>query len=212
MESIDFLPERIKLQRVRRKHLIRQGYLLAICVATLAVLAYTRHARIAKTQAQVGLLQERSKNVHRQLEMLDSLQRQQADLMIKKRIDDQLGSRANALDVLSELGRLLPRSIAVKALDLAAVDVPVPVRSAARTADSTRTTAFPRGPLQKEQIVKRVRLELTGLAPTDVDVANFIGQLSASPLFEDVNMGYTKDTDFEGRSARQFNVSCYIVR
>jgi len=211
MESIDFLPERIKFQRAKRKRLIRQVYLLAVCVVTLALLAYTRQARIAKTQAQLGLLAERSKNVQRQLQMLSSLQRQQADLMIKKRIDDQLGSRANALDVLSELGRLLPRSVAIYSLDLAAVDVRVPVRSAART-EAGRATAFSQGPREKDQIVKRVRLELTGLAPTDVDVANFIGQLSASPLFEDVNMGYTKDTDFADRSARQFNVSCYIVR
>jgi len=59
---------------------------------------------------------------------------------------------------------------------------------------------------------KRMRLVLTGLAPTDVDVANFIGQLSASPLFEDVNMGYAKTVSVEGLTAREFQASCYVVR
>jgi hypothetical protein len=59
--------------------------------------------------------------------------------------------------------------------------------------------------------VKRVRLMLTGIAPGDVDVANFIGQLSASPLVEDVNMGYAKTVEFRGRLAREFQASCYIT-
>ncbi len=62
------------------------------------------------------------------------------------------------------------------------------------------------------KLVRRVRVVLAGLAPTDVDVANFIGQLSASPLFENVNMGYAKTVRFRGRSAREFQASCYLAK
>jgi len=67
-------------------------------------------------------------------------------------------------------------------------------------------------PRKEDKAVHRVRLVLTGLAPTDVDVANFIGQLSASRLFEDVTMGYAKNVSFRGRSAREFRASCYVAR
>jgi len=50
------------------------------------------------------------------------------------------------------------------------------------------------------------------MAPTDVDVANFIGQLAGSRLFEGVNMGYARNVTFRSRSARQFQVSCYVIR
>ena len=64
----------------------------------------------------------------------------------------------------------------------------------------------------RDASVRRIRLTVTGLSPTDVDVANFIGQLSASPLFEDVNIGYTKTINHQDRSARQFQASCYLIR
>ncbi len=63
----------------------------------------------------------------------------------------------------------------------------------------------------KTVTLKRVRLLITGVAPGDVDVANFIGQLSASPLLEDVNMGYTKTVEYRGHLAREFEASCYIT-
>jgi Tfp pilus assembly protein PilN len=64
----------------------------------------------------------------------------------------------------------------------------------------------------KEVTVKRVQLLVTGLAPSDVDVANFIGHLSASPLFEDVNMGYAKNVVVRGRTAREFQATCFVAR
>ena len=54
--------------------------------------------------------------------------------------------------------------------------------------------------------------KLTGLSPTDIEIANFIGQLSASPLFEDVNMGYARTEEFDGRVGRKFQASCLVAR
>ena len=51
MESIDFLPERIKLQRAWRKRLIRRGYLVLICAGTLVVLGYARQGRISTARS-----------------------------------------------------------------------------------------------------------------------------------------------------------------
>jgi hypothetical protein len=47
-----------------------------------------------------------------------------------------------------------------------------------------------------------------------MDVANFIGQMAGCPLFEDVNMGYSKTIEIDGqrRKARSFLVSCLLVR
>jgi hypothetical protein len=63
---------------------------------------------------------------------------------------------------------------------------------------------------EAEKPVKRVRLVLTGMAPSDVDVANFIGQLAGSKVFEDVNMGYARNITYRSRTARKFQASCYV--
>jgi hypothetical protein len=67
-------------------------------------------------------------------------------------------------------------------------------------------------PATSRQRITRIRLVITGLAPSDVDIANFVGQLASSPLFEDVNMGYTREIQFQGKTARQFKATCYTAR
>ncbi len=208
MQNVDFLPENIKDRRARHHRLIRQGYLLVVCLIAMAVLGYIRQVRITRAEAQIVLLGERVINVHQQLAMKANLERQQAELLIKKRIDDLLGSRVNTLDLQAELERVLPPSMTLTSLRIEAVEVRVPVKPVkADMAHAARGA-----PRQREEMIKRVRVSLTGLAPTDVAVANFIGQLSASPVFEDVNMDYTKNVIFRKHLAREFQTICYVVR
>ena len=208
--NVDFLPERIRMQRAQRARVIRQGHLLVIAVAALAVLGYLNQQRVARGQGHLGMLNDQAVNMKRQLETLDELQQQLAGLMIKERIDSQLGSRAGATDVLRELARILPESMALTNLDLEATGILVEVERVGGGIISAR--AIPAGPKPRPKVVKRVKVVLTGLSPNNVDVANFIADVSASPLFEDVNMGYTKNVIFRGRSAKQFQAGFHVVR
>jgi len=196
MESVDFLPEDIRTMRARRRRLIRQGYLLA-------------GGQVNEARGELAILDSHSENIRRQLAMRNDLERQQAELMIVRQIEASLGSRANVLDVLAELQRVMPASIALTNLLLEIEEKKIPLTSA-----RVNRTARPAVESKKKKfkIVKRLKLTITGLSPTDVDVANFIAQISASPLFEDVNMGYAKNVNYRGRSARQFETSCHIVR
>lgn len=210
MDDIDFLPERIKAQRARKRRLIRQGYLLAIAVVALVVWAYFGSQRVAGAEGQLALLRECSAGVERQLALKGQLEHQLADLLIKERISKTLGSRVNVLDITHELERLLPASMFLKDLSLETIEYQGRFAGTGRVNLSRRATAGSGN--TRTRAVKRVRLTITGLAPSDVSVANFIGQLSTSPIFEEVSMGYTKKTVYRKRIAREFKASCYIVR
>ncbi|MGB2823075.1 MAG: PilN domain-containing protein [Phycisphaerae bacterium] len=208
MEEIDFLPDRIKAQRARRHRLSIQAYLMAICVGLLMTLAYVFHVRVRTAQGELAMLEGRGDAMNQQLAMKESLERELGDLMIKQRIEEQLGRRVGTLAVLAELQRAMPESMTLTKLNMETVEVAVPVEPAGGNR-SNRPLAVEKS---RSQVVKRVRLTLTGMAPTDVDVANFIGQLAGSKLFENVNMGYARNVTFRSRSARQFQVSCYVIR
>ena len=212
MDNVDFLPDRMRTQRVRRGRLMRQGYLLATCLVSLALLGHFRQERVAKARGELALLGERQINIQKQLEMRTRLEAERAELLIMRRIEEHLGSRADTLDVLGELQRVLPESIALKKLDLETTDVGLKLTSVGRRQASARARAAYPTVRPETQTVKRLRLTLKGLAPTDVDVANFIGQLSASPLLEGVNMGYAKNVEIGHLVARQFQASCYVAR
>jgi Tfp pilus assembly protein PilN len=208
-DELDFLPSQVKIDRARRRSLKRQIWLVSVVVACLATLGHVRQGMIAEGKTSLAVLNGQIATVNRQMSMRADLEQQLADLMIKKRINDTLGSRANALEVLAELERTLPESIVLTSLTLEAVEIRTPIsRTAAAEAPVVAGTPAP----PKEKVSRRVRLVFTGLAPTDVDVANFIAQMSAGRLFEDVSMGYAKNVDFRGRSVREFQASCYVAR
>ena len=205
--NIDFLPERIKQQRARRARLVRQGYLLALCIVGLVGMGYLRESRINFAQAELASLSNRAETIQQQLAIRSALEAQQSELMIIKQIDETLGSRASSVEILSELSRILPACMALTSISMETMELRTNKSLTPNPAAQANAAANAKG-----QVVKRIRMVITGVSPTDVDVANFIGQLSASPLFEDVNMGYTRNTLFRNRQAREFQASCYIVR
>ena len=52
-----------------------------------------------------------------------------------------------------------------------------------------------------------MKIKLKGVTPTDVDLANFLGQLSSVPYFENILMTYAKDRTDTGHTMREFEVT-----
>ncbi len=210
MREVEFLPERIRHQRFRRRRLVRQGYLLAVCVLLMGVLSYFNNVRVTQAQAELGTLEEHSSYLSGQIEKIPPLERELAELLIKKRIESELGSRTDCTAVLAELCRIMPENMAMVSLDLKSMDVRVKIPAGSGANQSARASAG--GAARTTRTVRRARLVITGVAPTDIDVANFIGQLSSSCVFENVKMGYAKTAILGDRTAREFQASCYLAR
>jgi len=130
MEEIDFLPDRIKAQRARRRRLTVQAYLMAICLTGLVALGYVFHVRIRTARGELSMLEGRGDAMRQQLAMKESMEQELADLMIKKRIEERLGRRVGTLDVLAELQRAMPESMALTRLNMETVEVAVPLEAA----------------------------------------------------------------------------------
>ena len=212
MQNVDFLPERIKAQRHRRRQIVKQTYMLTICLAGLALLGYVRDGRIQSVRAELAQLGEPEADISLQLQRRTDLEREKADLYVIQQIDEQLGSRLSTYMLLSEMQRLVRQPMVLTQLSIETIQVSGTDGEAGRVNRTFRSHVAGRAPGTSDSAVKRLRLTLTGLAREDVDVANFIGQLSACPLFRDVNMGYSKDIKVGDRTARQFQASCYVVR
>ena len=212
MQNVNFLPERIKAQRHRRRQIVKQTYMLTVCLAGLALLGYMRDGRVRGVQAELAQLGEREADISLQLQRRTDLERVKADLYVIQQIDEQLGSRLSIYMLLSEMQRLLRQPMVLTQLSIETIQVANTDEDAGRVNRTHRPHVATRAPGKSGSTVTRLRLTLTGLAREDVDVANFIGQLSACPLFKDVNMGYSKDIKIGDRTARQFQASCYVVR
>ena len=63
--------------------------------------------------------------------MRQDMERQLGEFQLLKRINDDLGSRVCALDMLAELDKLLPRNMALTNLSFEAVQLQVPLKGLA---------------------------------------------------------------------------------
>ena len=206
MNQIDFLPRRIRQQRGVYRQVRRQAMTMLIVAATLGVLAYFNEARIAKANTDLATYTERGESLAAELSVLPELTRQLADGQINRRISRELGSRLTINALMAELARMLPPKASLTSLDCSTIEVQPTVKPG-----KPRT---PRKVGSKMLMDKRVRLQITGIAPTAIDVADFIGRLSVSPLFSDVNMGYAKTVliDNDRREARSFQMTFLVAK
>jgi Tfp pilus assembly protein PilN len=211
MQSVDFLPDDIRQRRERRRRLVNQVNLLAICALALALLAVLRQDRIQEARGQLAMLTERTGRAAEQINLLDELHRQQSELALKKQVDEDMGSCVSALDVLAVVTHLTPENVALRSLELETVEVVEEPAEQGGTNESDKPQVA-LGAEREPVKVRRLQLRITGLAPSDVDVANFIASLAGNPLLEDITMGYARDVKFRQRRAREFLVSCYVVR
>jgi hypothetical protein len=132
----------------------------------------------------------------RQLDEMISLQKQwrQQDQILSR-----LGPPVDAARLLNALDRAMPpRGMALKELTLETVEQPHVAASLAEAREAQK----------KEQIVdRRLKVKLCGVAPSDVDLANFLARLGAVPLFRDVSMTYAKERSENRHVMREFEVT-----
>ena len=57
------------------------------------------------------------------------------------------------------------------------------------------------------QMDRRLKVKLVGVAPSDVDLANFLAGLTQVPFFEQVSIAYARDKVEAGHILREFEVS-----
>lgn len=211
MQSVDFLPDEIRQHRERSRRLFSQFNLGVICALALVLLGVIRQERIQQARGQLSMLADRAGRATEQIELLQELRQKRSELLLKKRVDEDMGSCVGTLDVLAVITELTPESVALRAVNLETVDVREQKASSSQ-ADDTNSPRKASEVEAKRVFVRRLELRITGLAPSDVEVANFIAALAANPLLEDIKMGYARDVEFEQRRAREFQVSCYVVR
>lgn len=204
--KLDFLPEKIKNKRKDLRRRIFFAYIFVAVCLVLTSVWYINNLRIEHTEDNLAHLDMELDGMNQQLDQLLVLEKKLAGLKLKQRIDTNLGTRVNALDVLKELGNILPENMALT--DLRIETQPVILKfKFAKTGNSSRAMV-----VNRDKKINRVKLIITGISDDNVSVANFIADLSASRLFEEVNMGYSKRVKYRGQEAKEFQANCYVMR
>jgi Tfp pilus assembly protein PilN len=201
MRELEFIPEWYPRLARRKRWLAIQVWIGALLAVGLVVWLVQSHRNIQAAQDRASVLGGELDHSRRQLRKLDDLLALQKQWGRQYEMLQVLGPHVEAARLLSTLAKLMPPEMALLEAD---IDRSRPASAQfvySRGGDSSPQTSD--GPA-------RMDVHLLGVAPTDVDVANFLAKLSDQPYFQSVSMTYARDRNDNGHKMRQFEVSFSI--
>jgi Tfp pilus assembly protein PilN len=200
MRELEFLPEWYPQLRRRRRLVMVQGWVLIGLIVGIGMWTIAANRAVRKDEAKLVRLDAELSLSRAELEQLDELLALEKQLGKQEQILAKVGSHVEAARLLATLDEVMPPEMALVDLTFDTEDRVVPVTAPPGSRLSRAAAAAP------PVIDRRLKVRLVGVAPTDVDLANFLARLTAKPFFEAIAMTYAKDRSDQGHLMREFEV------
>lgn len=206
LEQLDFLPGWY-IKRESRKSAIRRHVLLGMAAIGIMALAATLlQVRREELRLYSSTLQNRMKSTNQRVTEVVKLQKEKMELLAKAQILRQLQPSMGYGQIVATLGSLTPKGVGLDVLELRTEQI-----KTIRPVDKkVGAPVDPRLAMTKPKTITEyhdvVRLEVTGHAPADVMIANYIGRLAESGLFHNVKMMYARQGKLDGVESREFMI------
>ena len=212
MSIINLLPEdylkRREQQRANILCLILFGIVM-VGVVGAAVVSEEKAARARRDFQQVSEEYRKAGELIAQMQQLEAKKKQ---WMAKAQMASELLERVPRSYLLACLTNALPRGGSLTDVKLATIQ-PKPPPQPQTDKNKFKSRAAARAPKKEEEAPAakpsppKVTLEVTGLAETDVQVAQFIANMRANPLMKSVELVFSEQKDIAGTGARRFQVT-----
>lgn len=202
--SINFLPGwyagRAVSQRRRRRMLILGGVMvLAMAWAWIGL-----RGTASDLALQRAALEQREVAAQAQARHLAELQAQRQALLERVERYEQVVRPIDLHHVNAVLSTLTPEAVFLRGLSS---EVVARKRKLSR---KEKAAAEASGEKPKSRTVRTLLIELDGTAPSNLEIANYVGRLSAASLFENVQMIQAHEGRVGESTTRQFKIAMEV--
>ena len=202
MSTINLLPEDYLQRRLRRRAnamcLVLFGVVMTAVVGALLVSeTSSRHTRQVRDEINASYAQ-----AAQLIEQMQELKRQKAALMVKAEQAAGLLERVPRSYLLGAIANACPEHAAVVSMNLETCRIEPGSESEKRLSKFEALA----GRRVKEAQPSVVRMQITGHAATDVEVARFIANLARNPLMVSVDLVYSEERVIDKQPLREFQV------
>lgn len=197
MNQVNFLPESYLRERRRQHRVMRETMLIAVVGLLVIVWYLGTQTRVVTLENLVSARQQEIESIASQQTEMVKLDKQRQVLMHQLQLERELSQPINHTAVVATLAHIMPASMALTDM---AIQTPAPVP----LGRSGRTTLYSSIPV--------MHVSMVGLAPRDMDIADFMGKLTDHPLFINVKMVFSRSLELtdEYVMAREFRVEMDI--
>ena len=202
MREVEFLPEWYPAVRRRKRRVAMQAWATLILICVLGLWTVMSQQRVVAREVELGKLRGDLNQTEAELERLGELLELQRKLGQQYDIFLRIGRPVEATRLVTTLDEVMPRDMALLELTVDTEEAPrLPAGTlAARAQQRQRKDGRDSGE-------SHLRLRLRGVAPTDVDLAEFLRMVTARPFFRNVELLYSHERPQGGRIMREFEVS-----
>lgn len=202
-EQINFLPPWYVQRLNNRRWIERKIAITVLFVAIICSIGFVTHNQQSHLQRHLSALEGQVIAAQGKLMEVSKLQAAEQELERSLRIYRQLARPISFHHVNSTIAALTPSNIYLSELDARIVkaerDVPAP-------GEATKGGE----PKMITETYEVIEIELRGSAPTNLLIANYVGQLAGSNLFRNVKMVKSRESEQEGAVVRQFEIQMQV--
>lgn len=211
--DVNFLPASYTRRQKLRSSKKRQAALAILMIAGMAILTVQTWRERAELQAHHDEQKTALVTTKQTITEVEKLHNDKAELSELVAIHRELYQPINYSQVTGTLGSLTPASIVLRGVGVETQKITTTRKmSEAEYEAAKKAAGSRRGKVKNTVATTRsvITVDLAGLAPSDVDVANFIGELAASNVFQNVKMVFSREGEWEGRVTREFRIKMEV--
>ena len=201
MRELDFLPDWYPRVRRKKRVVLMQSWVTVAVVVMAGLVVLVKQREVKSAQGQLSNIVIAMNETREDLRKLDDLLKLEAQWRQRDAVLIKLGMHVESTRLLDKIEEIMPNEMAILDMDMAVEEAKPAASALARAAEAAAKDLPPD---------RRLKVRLKGVAPTDVDLANFLARLSGIAYFENVAMTYAKDRSESGHVMREYEVTFAI--
>lgn len=211
-KNASFLPEDYVEKRAQRRTNFFNITLFLIVMGGIVgafIVNDRQHGDVRALQASVN---QQFADAAKRLEQLDELQGRKTEMLRKAEVSSVLVERVPRSLLLSELINNMPSTLSLVEFKLETKVVQNSRRAVTALDKAKAASRFAKtnGAGQPDIKPTEITINLTGVAPTDMEVSQFMSALSKNPLVQDLNLAYSLETKIQDQLMRRFRIDLVI--
>jgi hypothetical protein len=196
MRELEFLPDWYHKTRQVKRVVGWEVWIFAMLVAGLGGWMFLARNNERVKRTTLDLRQGQLDQTHTEERMLAEQLHLRQELQQREQIIASLGFSVDMTRLLQTLDKVMPKELSMTDFkcEIEETQRPMGVNVAA-------------GGTQEKQFDRRLKVRLVAVAPSDVDLANFLSGLTDVPFFDQVGVTYSHYKTDNGHVFREFEVT-----
>ncbi len=210
MAKIDFVPDDYIQQRESNRANLTHLLFLAVLLSAIGVTFSIIKIRQRAARKELAVLTQQMTQAHKQIAQLEELKTKSKTMMKTMVTTAELLEPIPRRIILAALTNNLPIGVSLVEVKLSEKEI---TRAASAPAKTSRyQAAGAKAAAQQEPPQKgyETTIEIKGIAPSDIEVAAYIAQLSSSVLFDSVALVESKEHKIDEGRLREFKLKTML--